>query len=536
MTPRVTAALGLGIIGAALFAGSPRAEDLAAEQILRRGNGSEPQTLDPQLSENTQDAHIERDLFEGLVTLNRRNQVEAAAASAWTISDDGLTYRLTLRPDLKWSNGEPLTAEDFVYSFRRAVTPATGSHYSFIYYPIKNAEEIASGKLADPTALGIRAIDPQTLEITLKAPTGYFIKALAHHAFLPLNRHCVEQFGATFTRPGNLITNGAFTLKEWTPQSRIVLVKNPNYWDAATVKLNEVDFYPIENQNEEFKRYRANELDTTNEIPRDQIDQIHADFKDDLRIFPYLSAYYYGFNLEQPPFKDNLKLRTALAMAVDRDVLTQKILKTGEIPKFNFIPDGIADYTPQLPEWAAWSQADRVAAAKKLYAEAGYGPGKPLRVELMYNTSETHKKIAIAVAAMWRQALGVETTLANQEFKVFLDTRRAKKLTQVYRAGWVGDYADPNTFLELLQPEVPLNDMGYDNPEYDALVKKSAITVDPAAREALMEQAERLVSRDLPMMPLYQQVNPALIKPWVQGFSKNILGWTYDKNVSIVQH
>ena len=535
---RTRAVFGLGMAVALLTTTAPLAlaQELAESQVLRIGNGTEPQTLDPQISENVQDSHLERDLYEGLVIIDKDGKVAPGQAESWTASPDGLIYTFKLRAGLKWSDGTPLTAEDFVYSWQRAVDPATGSKYSFLYYPIKNAEDIANARNKDIKSLGVRAIDPQTFEVTLKSPTGYFLRLIGHARFLPVNKASITKYGPQFTRPGNLVTNGAFMLKEWTPQSRIVAVKNPNYWGASDVKLTEIDYYPIENQNEELKRYRAGELDVTNEVPSDQVDFIRKDLPAELKIVPYLGSYYMGFNLEQPPFKGNLKLRQALSMVIDREAIVTKITKTGEQPAYSWVPPGIAGYEPQTVDWKDLSMPERIAKAKELYKEAGYGPDKPLQLEIMYNTSENHKKIMIAIASMMKQALGVNVTLVNQEFKVFLETRKEKKVTQLFRAGWIADYADPNTFAELLQSDAGLNDMGYNNPEYDKLVKTAAVTVDPEKRILMLEDAEKLVVHDLPMMPIYDYVNKRMVKPYVQGFDLNTLGYFYSKNVSIAKH
>ncbi len=416
------------------------------------------------------------------------------------------------------------------------IDPATASSYAFLYFPIENAEDIVDGRSADPAKLGVAAPDPRTLRITLKAPTGYFLSLLAHSKFLPVHRASVEKFGAAFTRPGNLVSNGAFTLAEWTPQSRIVLVKNPNYHDAANVRLDKVIYLPIESASEEFKRYRAGEIDVTDQIPTDQVDFVRRGFTAELKISPFFGSYYYGYNLTQPPFKDNLKLREALAMVIDREVITDKLLKTGEKPAYGWVPPGIAGYQSQTVPWQSWPMARRIAEAKTLYAEAGYGPDHPLRTEISFNTSEAHRKIAIAVAAMWHQALGVETTLSNQEFKVFLDTRREKKATQVFRAGWIGDYPDPNSFAELLRGDSGLNDFGYANPAYDALVSRAAMTVDNAQRLALLAEAEKLLIADMPMIPIYYYVQLHLVKPYVSGYEPNFIGEVYSKDVTVAAH
>ncbi|HVJ54772.1 MAG TPA: peptide ABC transporter substrate-binding protein [Aliidongia sp.] len=535
LKPRAVIGLGAACLVLGLAPLPAPAADLAAEQVLRFGNGAEPQSLDPIFSENVQDSNIERDLYEGLVTLDKDSKAVPAAAISWTVSSDGLVYTFKIRPGAKWSNGDPVTAQDFVWSFRRAVNPAIGSKYSFLYYPIKNAEAIANSKLADPDALGVRAIDDQTLEITLAGPTGYFLSLLAHHTFLPQHRATVEKFGAQFTRAGNLVTNGAFMLKEWTPQSRIVLMRNPFYWDSKSVKLAEITYLPIENQNEEFKRYRAGEVDVTNDVPGDQVEFIRQAMPKELHLAPNLGSYYLGMNLERAPFKDNLKLREAINLVIDREAIVTKILRTGELPAYSWVPPGLPGYHPQFLSWKDMPMPERIAMARKLYQEAGYDSANPLKLELRYNTSENHKKIMIAVAAMLRQSLGIETTLVNEEFKVFLQERREKKVTQLFRGGWIADYADPNTFAELMQSDSGLNDSGYASPAYDKLVKTAAMTVDPAKRMDLLEQAERQVLIDLPVVPLYDYVKKQMVKPYVMGFAPNIIGYYYSKDLSIAK-
>ncbi len=517
--------MGLGLAGIA------QAQEV--EGILRRGNQAEPATLDPIKSEAVGDGHIEQDLFEGLVYLDRDSHPAPGQAERWDLSPDGRVYTFHLRPDLRWSNGDPLTAADFVYSFRRAADPATGSKYSFLLFPIRGARAIVHGETKDLTSLGVRALDPLTLEVTLDSPTGYFLGLLSHHCFMPVHRASVEAFGSGFTRPGNLVSNGAYTLKEWVPQSRIVVVRNPNYRDAAHTSIGEVQYLPIENEGEELKRYRGGAIDITDNVPVDQIDYVRAEMAGELHITPYLGMYYISFNLTRPPFKDAPGLRNALSMVIDRELIVGKILKRDEQPAYSWVPPGIPGYQPQTVPWKDDPMPVRIEAARKLYAAAGYGPDKPLIVELRYNTSENHKRLMIAVAGMWKRALGVHTILVNEEWKVFLETRKARKLTEAFRDGWIADYADPNTFLELLQSDAGLNYSGYADPDYDALVKRAAATVDPAERIGLLQAAERLVVQAAPDAPLYAYTNPHMVKPYVRGFQPNILGYFYSKDMSL---
>jgi oligopeptide transport system substrate-binding protein len=508
---------------------------LADEQVLRLGNGSEPATLDPALCDLNPDLQILHDVSEGLVVIGPSGEALPGQAESWTVSPDGLTYRFTLRPGLAWSNGAPLTAEDFAWSWRRTVDPRTGSKYAFPFYPILNAEAIVTGK-ADPSTLGVRAIDDRTFEVQLKAPTGFFLKLIGAPAFSPAYRPAVERYGLQYARPGNLVSNGAFELAEWTPQSRIVLKRNPHYRDAGAVALDRVEYLPIENQNEELKRYRAGELDVTYDVPSDQIDLVRAELPSDLKILPFMGTYYLGFNLTRPPFKDNPKLREAIDLVIDREAIVGKITKSGEIPAYGWVPPGIEGYQNQSVAWKDEPMAARIARARQLYAEAGYGPGKPLSIELRYNTSENHKKIMIAMASMLKQGLGIEVRLVNQEFKVFIEARKDKRETEMFRDGWTADYPDANNFAELLLSNAGLNDPGYDNPAYDDLVHRAQMTVDTPARMALLEAAERLVLQDTPLAPVFTYTIKRLVKPYVRGLTINILNFYYSKDVRLDPH
>jgi oligopeptide transport system substrate-binding protein len=505
-------------------------------QILRLGNGAEPGTLDPGKSDVQQDLNIENDLFEGLVALDADAKVKPAAAESWNVSADGLTYTFTLRPDLAWSNGDRVRASDFVFSFRRIVDPATGGQYTFLLYPIRNGEDIVTGKIKDPTALGVRAIDDSTLEVTLRSPTAYFLSLMAAPKFLPVHPPSVERLGREYSRAGNLVSNGPFMLKEWTPQSRVVAVRNPHFHDAAAVKLDEVDYLPIENENEELKRYRAGEIDVTLTVPRDQISLIRDSLADQFKPFPLLAIYYVGLNLERPPFQGDPKIRQALAMVVDRQAIVDKIMKTGEVPAYGWIPPGLPGYTPQRFAWQDMPLADRIVEARRLYQEAGYGPDHPLKFELRYNTSANHKQIMIALAAMWRQALGAEVTLVNEEFKALIEERKQKKVTQAFRGTWSADYPDPYNFFELLLSNSGLNDLGYASPDYDALINRASRTIDPAARAELLETAERMVLSDVPMIPVHFASFPHMVKPYVVGYHPNVLGLWHSMDISLAPH
>jgi oligopeptide transport system substrate-binding protein len=514
--------------------GGESGTELAERQVLRRGNQAEPQSLDPHKSEGVPSSNIQRDLFEGLVSNAPDGSLVPGAAQSWQISNDGRVYTFRLRADARWSNGDPVTAQDFVFSFRRILDPATLSRYTFILFPIRHAEPIAAG-VRPTTDLAVSAPDDHTLVIELENATPYFLDLLTHSASYPVHLPSVTAHGERFTRPGNLVSNGAFQLEDWVVQSHVKLVRNPYYWDNDATVLDEVWFYNTEDQNAELRRYRAHELDMTyNELPRAQIPWLRENLPDELVISPYFGTYYYGFNLTRPPFAGNVALRRALALAIDRDIITGQVTAAGELPSFGWVPPVDGYPNRQMPE-AGWSQAEREQQARRLYQEAGYSRERPLRVEVLYNTLDDHRRVAVAIASMWREVLGVEVRLTNQEWRVFLDTRHEKN-TEVFRAGWIGDYYDPYTFLELYLSNSELNDSGYASAAYDGLLRDASAELDSQRRHALMAEAEALLLEDLPIMPIYHYVSPRLVKPWVAGFVPNIMERHYSKHLRILRH
>jgi oligopeptide transport system substrate-binding protein len=514
--------------------GGESGRELAARQVLRRGNGAEPQSLDPHKSEGVPESNLQRDLFEGLVNDDADQGVVPGAARAWEVSADGTVYLFHMREDGRWSNGDPVTARDFEYGLRRSVDPATLSNYSIMLRPILNAEEVIAGELP-PEALGVRAIDDLTLEIRLEAPTPYFLGVLSHSSAYPVHRPSVERYGTRWARPGRLVSNGAYRLKDWVMQSHIIMERNPYYWDDANTTIDEVWFYPIENQSTELQRYRADALDLTYDLPFRQLGWIRENLPDELVISEYLGVYYFGLNTTQPPFKDNVELRRALNLAVDREILTQQVTTAGEIPAYGYVP-AAANYEQVVPEWAHWTQEERVAEARRLYEAAGYSRDNPLKVQILYNTHENHRTISVAIASMWKEALGVEVELVNQEWKVYLETRRTKQTTQVFRAGWIGDYNDAYNFLEILHSQSGLNDPGWNNPEYDALLEAAANEIDLERRAELMHQAEQLVLQEVPVIPVYFYVTKRLVKPWVGNYRPHVQDFILTKDLKILKH
>ena len=510
--------------------GRPDPSVLADLQELQRDNGQEPQTLDPHLAEGLPSAHILRDLFEGLTSESPEGRIIPGAAIRWNISRDGKTYTFYLRRDALWSNGDPVTADDFVYSLRRSADPATASKYASVLLPIENAAEVLAGDLP-PAELGVSAMDEFTLQITMRGPTPYFLALLNHSSTYPVHRASVEAHGAAFSRPGNLVSNGAYVLSDWVIRSRIELVKNPNYWDAKNVVLDKVVYYPFEDQSTALKRFRAGKLHWTSEVPNNQFKWLRQHYPDELVISPWLGSYFFGFNLEREPFIANPGLRLALLLALDRELLTEKVTQFGELPSFTLVPPGIRDIVSPLPEWAEWTQAEREAEAKRLYAEAGYSEEQPLEIEIRYTAGENNKKMALAAASLWKQILGVKTTLLNEENKVFLQNRDQKILTQVFQSGWIGDYADPYSFLNLFRTDGGRNYYGYSNNLYDALLGEVEAERIPSRRRLLMYETERLLLADVPFIPLYTYVTKRMVNPRLKGWQSNVMDHHYSKDM-----
>ena len=514
--------------------GQPDPSILAEQQILHRGNSEEPQTLDPHLATGVPTANILRDLFEGLTTTAPDGEIVPGAASRWNVSRDGITYTFYLREDGRWSNGDPLTAEDFVFSFRRAVDPNTAASYGRMLIPILNAPAILAGEM-EPETLGVEALNERTVQITLAHPTPYFLGLLNHATTYPVHRPSLEQHGDAHVRPGNLVSNGPFRLISWQPRSKIELERNPYFHANERTLLERVVYHPIEDENTEFQRFRAGGLAWTFRVPSNQFRWLEENLSEALLISPWFGTYFFSFNLTREPFIDNLALRKALNLAIDRDILTEKVSQFGEIPTFNLIPPGTPDFPSPIPEYAEWTQLQREQQARALYEQAGYSDNRPLDVELRYNTSENHRKIAVSVAAMWKQVLGVRTRLVNEEFRVFLQNRALRRSTEVFRAGWIGDYQDPFTFLELFHSAHGRNDAGYNNPRYDRLLEQIGTERISARRRNLMVEAERMLLADQVVLPVYVYVTKRLIDPVLKGWQPNIMDFHLSRYLFFVR-
>jgi oligopeptide transport system substrate-binding protein len=489
--------------------------------VYRRGELGDAATLDPQKTGTVTEADILLDLFEGLVTYDAKAEIAPGVAESWTVSDDGLVYTFKLR-DAKWSNGDAIRAQDFVFSFRRLLDPATGAQYANLFYAFKNGEQINRGALK-PDALGVKAIDDRTLEITLERPTPYLLGLLAHQTAAPVQQADVEKYGRDFVRPGKLVSNGAFRLQDFTPNDRIVLVRNENFHDAAHVKIDREIFYALEDRSAALRRFQAGEIDSYSDAPAEQIPFIRRTLKDAFHVAPMLGTYYFTFNTRKPPF-DDVRVREALSMVVDREFLADEIWGGAMLPAYSFAPPGIPGYAPVVVDWKDASPIDREDKANALIAAAGYGPGgKPLRIEIRYNTSENHKNTAVALADMWR-VLGVETTFVNTDINTHFALLQNGGDYDVARAGWIGDYPDAQSFLFLGESDNKgLNYSRYSNADFDAAMRKASVARDPAERAKLLAAAETILMRDQPIMPLMFYSSKNLISSKVKGWEPNIL-------------
>ena len=528
---RITIFLLLGAIAGYIYFSSPDTV-VAGETVLHRGNGAEPESLDPHKSRSIQASDVLRDIGEGLVGYSSDGEMIAAAAERWEISEDGRQYDFWLRPEARWSNGETVTAEQFVYSFRRLVNPETAAFYAQALSDIENAAEIIAGD-ETPDSLGVEAVDEFHVRIRLANAIPYFLGLLTHPSAFPVHPPSIEEHGDAFAKAGNLLSNGAYKLDAWELGSVISLSRNENYWNNASTAIAKVQHYVTPEPQVELNRYRAGELDMTATVPPEAFAAIKEERPDELHLAPYLGVYYYGFNLTRPPFKDNPKLRQALSMAIDREILTEKITGRGEAPAYSWVPPGVDNYEAIRAPYADMSVEARHAAAQRLYKESGYGEDNPLEAEIRYNTSETHQRIALAVQSMWREVLGFEATLINEEFQVLLSNMRAKEVTQIFRSSWNGDYNDAHTFLQVLLPGNSSNMTGYASEEYESLMQRAAVQTDLVRRQLYLEEAERVLLADHPVIPLYFYVSKHLVSPRVRGWGDNVLDYHYSQHLSI---
>ena len=501
----------------------------AQGNVLLRGNGPEPDSLDPQKARSNEAQNILRDLCEGLTSLEKDAGPAPGVAREWHVSADGTTYTFTLRPEARWSNGDRVVAADFVAGLRRLVDPATASQYAQIIDRIVNADEIIAGR-KPPDSLGVTAPDEHTVIIQLAAPAPYLPGLLAHPSTCPIHRPTLARHPNEIARPGVMVSNGAFVLKEWVQGSHVLAERNHYYWNDAATHLDAVKYLHIADENAELTRYRGGDLHITAVIPRGQFDWIKTNLASQLHISPQLTTYYYGFNLRRAPFKDNLPLRRALSLVIDRERLTEVVLRLGELPAYGWVPPGVHDYQSQSFDYSGRPMAERIAEAQRLYAQAGYSSAKPLRFELRYNAGEVHDRLAVAISSMWKEALGVEAQPTAVEAKSLLqDIDRGD--VDMFRSSWVGDYNDAYTYAQYLKSDFGINLPRYKSAEYDDLLTRAAAEVGVAKRRELLEQAERVMLRDHPLIPLYFYVSKHLVKPEVEGWYDNVMNVVYSKDL-----
>ncbi|MCR9105742.1 MAG: peptide ABC transporter substrate-binding protein [Gammaproteobacteria bacterium] len=512
------------LVLASCAAGESNVESGNREGILHYGNGAEPQGLDPHIVTGVPENHIVSALFEGLTSKNPYTlEPEPGVAQRWEISDDGLVYIFHLNPEARWSNGDTVVAADFVWSWQRALSPVMGNQNAYMLFPVKNAEEYATGKLENFNEVGIRAIDAHTLRIELNAPTPFFLQLLDHYSTFPVHRPTLEKFGkgtdrfTPWTRVENLVGNGPFVLTEWKLNRRIKVQRSPTYWDRDKVRLNGVVFYPTENVATEERMFRAGQLHYTGTIPLDKIPVYKAMENSPYVNAPYLGTYYYLLNTQAAPL-DDVRVRKALAKSINRRQLIDSVMHGINEPAYSITPpDTLGYFPPKLLEYD-------VDLARQLLAEAGYpnGEGWP-GLELLYNTHEAHRKIAVALQQMWKDTLNIDITLANQEWKVYLHTVDQMNF-QMARRGWIGDYVDANNFLDLFLCGGGNNSTGFCDAEFDDMVQRQAPrATSREERYAIFYAAETRLMEAVPIIPIYTYSSNHLIHPSVKGMPSNLM-------------
>jgi len=511
--------------------GLSRVEQGNLDGVMHFGNGVEPEGLDPHIVTGVAENKIVSAIFEGLVTKHPETlEVEPGIAEAWEISEDGLLYTFHLRDNALWSNGDPVTAVDFHWSWQRLLTPELGAQYNYNLFPVVNAEAYANGDIDDFSAVGVTVLDDYTLQVQLRSPTPYFLQLLDHYSTYAVHRPTIEQFGtisdrlSPWARPGNIVSNGAFELAEWQINSHVRVEKSDTYWDADSVRLNAIVYYPTENLVTEERMFRDGQLHTTNEIVLDKIPVYLEENPEVVRIDPWLGSYFYMFNTTRPPF-DDVRVRKALAMTVDRDAIAESIMQGIVEPAYALVPPDTLGYYP--PETFSYDPEQ----ARALMAAAGYpgGEGFP-QFDLLYNTQESHRRLAVAIQQMWQRELGISVSLLNQEWKVYLDNQDNMNY-DLSRRGWIGDYVDPNTFLDMYITDGGNNKTGFSNARYDEIILNEAPnTLDRDKRYELYREAERILLEAMPILPVYTYSTKQLVVPSVQGMPSNIMdhiNWKY---------
>jgi oligopeptide transport system substrate-binding protein len=515
------------LIAILLFTGCGRRETRVEHgnrtQTLHLDNASEPQDLDPQVVTGVPEHRVIVSLLEGLVSEDPHDlHPIPGVATNWVASPDQRTFTFHLRTNARWSNGEKVTAHDFVRSYRRALAPTLASEYAYMLYVMKGAEEFNTGKLQDFNQVGVKALDDFTLQISLVGPTPYFLSLLNHYSWFPVHIPTIERHGPLYTRgnrwtrPVNFVGNGPFTLAEWKVNHIIRVQRSLTYWDAENVRLQEICFYPIESGDISERAFRSGQLHSCYNLPLTKTDHYRKNHSRWLRIEPWLATYFYMINVTKPPL-NNPKVRKALALAINRESLVENVIRGGQFPAYHLTPPNTAGYTAR-----ARVQGDH-ATARRLLAEAGYPDGKGLPpIEILFNTAENHRAIAEAIQQMWKTVLSIDARLVNQEWKVYQDAQRTGNF-MISRFGWTGDYPDPNTFLDIWVTGGGNNRAFWSNPEYDRLIREAAQTADPRQRLEIFQQAEAILMDQVPIIPIYFYTRVYSLHPAVQGWYPTIL-------------
>ncbi|WP_099114977.1 ABC transporter substrate-binding protein [Xenorhabdus miraniensis] len=522
--------MALGSITLSYGAVIPQDTQLAEKQEIVRNNGSEPASLDVDKVEGNIALNIINDFFDTLVGTDKQGNIIPKLAASWETKDNK-TWIFHLRKGIKWSDGTPITANDVVFSWRRLTDPKTLSPYGsyFADASVVNGREIMAGK-KKPEELGVKALDNSTLEVTLEKPVGYFLQMLAFNIASPISEKVVKKYGDKWTQPEFFVSSGAFKLAEWKVNEKIVGVRNPYYWDDKNTVINKVTYLPLSSDVSDLNRYLAGEIDITFTIPLESFASLKQKVNSQVHISPILSTYYYAFNNKKPLFSD-VRVRQALNLTLDRNIIANKVVAQGQIPAYTVLPPGIGGFKFKQPDYASWTQSQRNEKARQLLSEAGFNKEHPLSFSLVYNSSDLHKKIAIAATSMWKKNLGVIVNIQSEEWKVMLDNEHQGKF-DVIRAGWIGDYNNPMSFLNIFTTNQTNNTSFYSNKGFDNLIRKAGETNNKED----FQQALNIMEKDTPIVPVYYYVTAVLVKPYIGGYYADLIGRISTKDLYVIKH
>ena len=503
----------------------------SAPLVLRRGLGGQPGSLDPQRAEDAFSFDVLRDLYEGLTTSSPSGEVLPAAAESWSVDEAGTHYSFKLRDNARWSNGDPVLARHFVTALRRAVDPVTASGGADLLRAIDNAPAILKGELpAD--RLGVRAAGDHLLEITLSQPVPYFPDVLTNTVASPVHDSSLTESGG-FSKAGATVSNGPYSLAQVVPGASLRLVRNAFYWDSGAVTFDEVQYELVPDENAEYTRFRAGELDVTNNVPEQRFEELAGKPGSGLQHRAALATFYYSFNTDQGALSARPALREALSLAIDREAITTSITRAGQVPAYSLVPVGVWNYTPAAYEWHESAVTARLSKARSLYAAAGYSATKPLRLRMLYNENDLIQKVCVAIASMWKQELGVETELVQMEFRAYLAARADPAQWDVVRVGWSADYNDASSFLDTMTDGSPQNFGRWSNAQYARLLAAAAVQTDTVRRRQLLQQAEQLMLEDYPLLPVYFYVTRRLVQPHISAPPINPMNRTYSRHFGV---